>query len=365
MDTTVLVIGAGPAGLASAHYLQQRNIPYLLLERQTVGYSWQNHYDRLHLHTLKEVSALPGLPMPAEYPEFASRQQVVDYLQYYARHFDLNVQENTVVESADYHAYHQTWHVKTSRGELTARYLIAATGIWARPIRPTFGGEDDFTGCIMHASEYKNADSFTGQKVLVVGGGNTGTEVAVEVAEAGAEAAILIRDGTVFVPYPDSAGKMKAASWLFRHIPHGVGEAMLQRSRPNFENIGIAWPDKPLMEAYPVVGFELPQAVEEGRVTLYTAGIDHFTSAGVVFEDGQAAEFDTVILATGYRPAVEFLNDAVAFDKNGWLILDRYHRSTRNDHLYCVGYHYPALEGWIQSIPRVADTAVRQLAKQL
>lgn len=358
----IAVIGAGPAGLATAYYLQQAGLPYVVYEKATIAQAWKSHYQSLHLHTLKEVSALPGRPFPPETPTFPSRQQVVDYLEEYARHFKLNIQEGVELLSAQYHAYHKGWHLKTNQGEKEAHILVVATGIWSTPHRPEFAQERLFQGQILHANQYQTPQPFVGQRVLVVGGGNTGAELATELAQAGCEVSVLISEGTVFVPYPTSAGAMKAGAWLFRHLPAGLGNVLLQRARRRFDHLGLTWPNKPLVEAYPVVGFELPELIAAGKIKLFTQPIQQFTPSGVQLADGQTAAFDTVILATGYRPTLHFLGSEIERDKqqrpvlNGW-------QSTRNPHLFCVGFSYPATEGWLQALPRVAQEVVQQIQK--
>lgn len=354
MHVSTVVIGAGPAGLAAAYYLQQRQIPFAILEKASVAHAWQNHYDGLRLHTLKEVSALPGRPMPAHYPPFATRQQVVDYLQEYAAHFQFPIHPHTEVLGAQYDTQ---WHIRTTQGEWTAADLIVATGIWSTPHQPHFAGEADFHGRILHANAYKNAAPFAGQRVLVVGAGNSGTELAVELAEAGAETAILVREGVSFVPYPTSAAAMRTAAWLFRYLPDAWGHWLLARSRPRFDHLGLPWPKRPLPQVYPVVGFELPQAVAAGRVRVYNAGIERFTAEGVRFADGQEAPFETVFMATGYRPTVDFVAPYLDLDARGWPILDHW-RSPRQPHLFCIGFTYPNTAGWLQNIGRVAREAV-------
>ena len=359
----ITIIGAGPAGLATAYHLQQKNLPYVVLEKAHIGEAWRNHYDNLHLHTLKEVSALPGLPIPDHYPRFLSRAQVVDYLEQYAAHFKLNVQEGVTVRGAIYHAYHKSWHLETSAGKMDGQILVAATGIWSTPHRPHFVDEALFKGEIFHAQQYKNAQSYAGQRVLVVGGGNTGTEIAVEMAQAGAETTILIRNGTTFVPYPTSPTLMKTAATLFRYLPDRLGHLLLKPIRADFTHLGLQPPDQLLTQAYPVVGYELPEAVAAGRVKLVTAGIARFTPEGVLLQDNTAVSCDTVVLATGYRPTLDFLAGEVEVDEHGRVQTDRHYRSQKNKQLYCLGYDYPATSGWLQALPRVTRQATHAMAR--
>jgi putative flavoprotein involved in K+ transport len=357
----IIVVGAGAAGLATAYYLQQRGLDYCVLEKDTVGATWLQHYDRLHLHTLKEVSALPGLPMPADYPRFPSAPQVQAYLQQYARHFRLNIREGVRVQRADYGP--AGWHLQTSQGALSADTLIVTTGIWSTPVEPELPGREQFGGQIIHASAYRNPQPFHGQRVLVVGAGNSGAEIAAELGEQGIETGIAIRSGTAFVPHPRSPLAMRVIAWFFRHVPPRIGGPLLAAARRTFDHIGIpTHPDAPL-GVYPVVGYALPEAVQAGRVQVYP-GLAGFAPGRACFDDGQQVPFDAVILATGYRPTVQFVQHELAFDAQGQPRLDEAGRSTRNPHLYCVGFWYPITEGWLQAIGRVARQTVEALPAQ-
>ncbi len=360
----VVVVGAGPAGLATGYYLQQKKIPYTILEKHSVGYAWQNHYDSLRLHTLKQVSALPGLPMPKTYPRFPSRQQVLQYLRDYAEHFHLIIKEGVQVQEAIYHKYHHEWHIKASRGEYLAEILVVATGIWSTPHRPELPGEAAFGGEILHANDYQNAEPFKGKKVLVVGAGNSGTEIAVELAESDIDTSIVVRSGTSFIPYPESTRAVELGAWMYRHLPDRLGSVLLARSRRKFDHLGLPWPNRPLSQVYPVVGYELPDAVEKGKVAVYQSEIQQLGDHKVTFKDGHTDVFDVIIMATGYRPTIDFIRGELELNHKGWPLLKNWH-SVKNDRLYCVGFSYPSTEGWLQALPRVANEAVNHMAKKL
>lgn len=355
----VIVVGAGPAGLAMAYELQRRGLPYQVLERATIGHAWLNHYDRLRLHTLKQVSALPGLPMPQGYPRFPSAHEFQSYLERYARHFALNIRCGVEVQAA--RLLGGRWQIQTNVGSMDAAVLVVATGIWSTPFIPALAGMQQFGGSIIHASAYRNPACFAGQRVLVVGVGNSGSEIAADLAERGVDTSIAIRGGATFVPYPSSPTVMRLASWLARHAPRSLSEWLLHRIRHDWRAIGIPLPDGSLLDAYPVVGYQLPHAVAAGRITRYDA-LERFVPGGAQFADGAVAAFDSVIMATGYRPTVQFVADALDLDPAGRPRVDRYWRSLREPRLLCVGFHYPATEGWLQAIGRVAREAATGVA---
>lgn len=359
----VIITGGGPAGLASAYWLKTAGISFAILEKSVVGASWKNHYDNLTLHTLKEVSVLPGRPMPAHYPAFVPKDQVAAYLDAYAQHFDFPIFENQKVVGIKDNGYR--WDIQTESSRFTTEQLILTTGIWSNPFTPSFKEMARFKGEISHAASYKNSRPFAGERVLVVGGGNSATEIAVEVSRVADHTAILIRDGTSFVPYPKTARSVKIAAALFRVLPGGISHRLLASSRPDFSHIGIYPPPRPLTEVYPVVGFECPEAIERGEIELITTPIDRFEKDGVWFDNKTCKPFTRVIMATGYRPAVDFAASYFEYTKDGKLILDRQNRSTKHARLYAAGYDYPNTEGWFQSIPRVSKTTADAVIKAL
>lgn len=351
--SATVVVGAGPAGLAVAHELARRGLRYRVLERGQVGEAWRHHYDRLSLHTLKQVSALPGRAMPAAYPRFPSRAQFLAYLEQYARHFELRVDEGVELRRADFDG--RRWRLDTSRGELEAAVLVMATGIWSAPVRPHIAGEEAFGGPIIHSCDYRTPRPFRGQRVLVVGAGNSGSEIAVDLSEHGVAAAVAVRSGVAFVPEPHSAAAVRLAAWLLRTLPRPLAARLLRRR--DYRHLGLPLPPGSPLEHFPVVGYELPEAVAARRVGVYP-GLERLEGALAHFSDGRSAPFDALILATGYRPALGPVAHALTLDGEGRPVLGRYGRAATNPRLVCVGYTYPTTEGWLQALGRVAKSAV-------
>jgi cation diffusion facilitator CzcD-associated flavoprotein CzcO len=349
----IVVVGAGPAGLALAYELQRRGLNYQVLERHAVGHAWSQHYDGLRLHTLKQVSALPGLLMPEYYPDFPSRAQFLAYLQGYATHFKLRIAESVELLRADTDG--REWRLATSRGLMRASILVMATGIWSAPVRPDISGEREFGGALLHSSDYRNPSPFRGRRVLVIGAGNSGTEIALDLAEQRVEVALSVRGGVAFGPRPRSAAAMRFVAWLLRTVPAPLAEGLLRRR--DFRHLGLPLPSGSPLDHYPVVGYELPEAVAAGRVSVFGA-VERLAPGMVHFAGGRAVPFDAIILATGYRPALGPVAHLLDVDERGRPLLDAYGRALRAPRLVCVGYTYPTTEGWLQAIGRVARTAV-------
>ena len=168
-----IIIGAGPAGLATAAVLRARGLNATILEKSdAVGPVWRRHYDRLHLHTDRGHSALPGLPMPSSYGRYPSRAQVVEYLESYAATFDLKPRFNTPVSEVRRNG--TLWSAKAGDETIEAPVIVIATGLADFPYSPVWPGIETFSGPILHSSRYRNPKSFAGERVLVVGFGNSG-----------------------------------------------------------------------------------------------------------------------------------------------------------------------------------------------
>jgi cation diffusion facilitator CzcD-associated flavoprotein CzcO len=173
-----VIVGAGPAGLACAASLRQRRLSCLVLEQASqVGASWRRHYDRLHLHTHRKHSALPGYPMPDRYPRYPSRLQVIEYLEAYAKYHAIDVAFRERVTNLQ---KNDSWRIETSSGTLQANNVVIASGFARLPIRPVWKGQEHYAGKILHSCDFANAEALGVEHVLVVEFGNSAGEIAVD-----------------------------------------------------------------------------------------------------------------------------------------------------------------------------------------
>jgi cation diffusion facilitator CzcD-associated flavoprotein CzcO len=197
--TDVVVIGAGPAGLAVGACLRKAGLDFIILEKDhQVASSWRRHYERLHLHTVKQLSSLPYVPFPAAYPRYVPRHLVVEYLDSYAAHFDLKPRFGDAVRSVRRNG--TDWLVQGTSSSISARYVVIASGSNTEPVTPSVPGIETFRGKVIHSADYVNAKPFAGQSVLVIGMGNTGAEIALDLSDAGARTSISLRNGVHIVP---------------------------------------------------------------------------------------------------------------------------------------------------------------------
>jgi indole-3-pyruvate monooxygenase len=305
----VVVIGASAAGLAVAACLKSAGISADLLERSDrVGATWRGHYDRLHLHTSKGSSALPGLPFPADHPRYPSRDQVVAYLERYAAFHGLTPSFGETVLSVT--RDEPGWSVQTDRRTLVARHVVVATGYTRVPWRPTWPGQDTFAGEILHSSAYSNGERWRGRRVLVVGFGNSGGEIAIDLVEHGASPTLAVRGAVNVLPRDLFGVPILAVASILRLLPprlaDQLGAPLLRLSVGDIANAGLRKLPYGAMEQIqrdariPLLDVGTLALLRAGRIRA-APGVRAFTPGGVVFDGGEEQPFDAVVLATGYR----------------------------------------------------------------
>ncbi|MFD2573112.1 flavin-containing monooxygenase [Spirosoma soli] len=377
-NPATLIIGAGPAGLAIAGQLAHRNLPFTMLEAsEYVGFAWRNHYDRLHLHTVKQHSALPHLPYPADYPTYVSRLQVVDYLERYAEHFGIkplfnqkviSIRRNDTPDITD-----ERWQVQTETNTFTAGRVIVATGYNRIPNVPELPGQRDFRGIIWHSHEYRNGAPFRDENVLVVGMGNTGAELALDLLEHGARPFISVRR-PINIVRRDVFGKPAQPTAIFLNkFPNWFYDLVTGLSQKltvgDLTKYGLGKPSHPASYdtrrgKIPVIDLGTLDQIKAGNITVVPA-IERINAKTVTFaRPGGASQelpFDAIILATGYRPGVrsilgedlsaKILNER-GYPKHLWF------KDPTLQGLYFLGYTTP-LTGIIYNLTidsgRIAD----------
>ncbi len=330
-EADVIVVGAGPAGLAVAACLVQRGHSPLVIDRaQDIASSWRHHYERLHLHTVKTHSALPGRPFPDDAPRYVPRQGVVDYLVAYARQHGIEPalgQNVTAIEPRQ--GPGAPWQVVLANGRhLSANHVVVATGANRQPRAPRLPGEDVFQGRLLHSRGYRNAAPFMGQRVLVVGMGNTGAEIALDLVEHGVRAALSVRSPVNIVRRDVLGRPAQLSSLMLSQLPPVLGDALavLLRNltvgdlrRHGLPSASVS-PLRQLREEgkTPVIDVGTVRRIKAGDILVYP-GIQRLTSGGVRFTDGSEHPFDTVLLATGYDPALGelFPRTALPLDERG------------------------------------------------
>jgi thioredoxin reductase len=359
-----LVIGAGPAGLATSRALSERGVAHVVLERGTqVGATWAALYDSLVLHTAKELSALPGLRFPRSTPRFPSRGDVLAYLHQYAEQFRAPVRTGTAVVSLR-RATH-AWIATAATGEtIEARAVVMATGIVANPQVPAFPRRGEFAGTVVHSSDYRRPDAFIGRRVLVVGAGNSAGEIAAELAHAGAEVTIGVRSGATVLPLELAGIPIQYFGVMLGALPASVQRVMTAlpaKLAVLTRNRAMLPPPAPARcPNVPLIGLHLVEGLRAGRIQLRGA-MREFTPRGVRFHDDSEEPFDAVILATGYSAALNMLPDAVRRDDCGFGLRRDRIVSVDQPGLYFVGHTYD-MRGALFNMGRDSRLAARHIA---
>ena len=320
IDADAIAVGAGPAGLAVSSCLSAAGASCVILEQgDQVGMSWRQHYDRLHLHTDKGHSELPFLSFDAATPRYPSRLQFIDYLERYARRFDLKVRFGERLVTArrvdglwEAHTTARTWRAPSLI--ITTGYnRVARVGEWS-----TLGS---FRGELLHSCAYRNGQLYKGRSVLVVGLGNSGGEIAIDLHESGAAVGLSVRGPVNIIPREVLGIPILTLSILLSRLPAPLADrlnAPIQRALlGDLSRLGLRRPAHGPMRQIrdsgriPLIDIGTVDLIKRGRIRIFPA-IDGFFEDGVRFADGRQQRFDAVILATGYSPQAGELVPEVA-----------------------------------------------------
>jgi cation diffusion facilitator CzcD-associated flavoprotein CzcO len=362
-----LVVGAGPAGLATSAALARAGVEHVALERGgQIGQTWANLYDGLVLHTARALSALPGLKFPRATPLFPTRRDFLAYLHRYAETFRLPIETGAEVQSL--HRGDDMWIARTTAGRrIQARAVVIATGIVSNPYIPEIAGRDRFAGRVLHSVEYRRPEGFKSQRVLVVGAGNSAGEISVELAHAGADVTLAVRTGARVVPREIAGIPIQYFAVVLASLPKKAQRtvmAMMAEASALVRGSAIL-PPPPVKNCpnVPVIGLHLADLLREGAIHL-KGGLIEFTDGGVRFADDSEQPFDTVILATGYRAAVGMMRDLIRLDECGFARRRDRVVSVDQPDLYFVGHNYD-IRGGLLNIGRDARLAAGKITAML
>jgi putative flavoprotein involved in K+ transport len=317
----VIVLGAGQAGLASGYYLQKNQLDYVILEAsgQTAG-SWPKYYDSLSLFSPVQYSSLPGMDFPGDFDYYPKKDEVIRYLNDYKEHFNLRV--HTYKKVVHVSKKDHDFTVRTEDGaEYRARAVICATGAFNNPYIPHLPGEDIFEGRTMHSFDYRQPQSFTGERVVVVGGRNSAVQIAVELAQV-AKVTLATRSPLKFIPQR-----------LLGRDGHFWGRLIGYDTFP----IGLWLNVKHKEPVIDMGGYK--RAVQVDQNPDHRSMFTRFTINGVEWADQRTERVDSVVFATGFKPEFKYLDSLYAVDEKGYP-LQKGGISTAVPGLYYVGQHW-------------------------
>jgi len=307
----VVIVGAGPAGLSAGATLRERGIDATILEQgQRLAEPWRVRYDRLHLHTIRWLSNLPGYRIPREFGRWVARDEFVRYLEQYAAHHRLKPRfgiEVTRIDGDD-----GRWSVQTNAGVVPARVVVVASGYSRVPYLPRWPGT--FDGPLVHSAEYHNPAPYRGQDVLVIGAGNSGSEIAVDLAEGGAgRVRIAVRTPPNIVRRDTKGFPTQLVGIAIQSVPpslvNPIARVLRRATIPDLTAYDLPLPDAPFSQfqrtrTLPILDVGFVDAVRSGAIQVVRA-VTAFDGRAVVLADGSRLSPDAIVSATGYRPGLE------------------------------------------------------------
>ncbi|MEM8497609.1 MAG: NAD(P)-binding domain-containing protein [Pseudomonadota bacterium] len=337
-----IVVGAGPAGLVVSRQLKEKGLNYLVLERNDkVGGIWNIDapntpmYDSAHFISSKTLSGFPGYPMPDHYPDYPNHKQLLVYIQGYAQHFDLlnSIRFNTEVETATQTA-DGTWNIELVGGEvLTSRYLICANGVTWNPNTVSWPG--DFDGEVRHSVSYRSSSEFEGKRVLIVGAGNSGVDIACDASFTADQAFLSVRRGYHFVPKhlfgkPADVFAEEGPKLPF-FLQQKIFGGLLRMINGDLRHFGLPKPDHKVFQSHPIMNTQILHYLGHGDC-IAKSDVERLDGKDVVFTDGSREQIDLIITATGYQHSVPFLTGNQVPNKNGRpdLYMNMFPRNTPN-----------------------------------
>lgn len=317
-EVDVVIVGGGQAGLATAYHLRRSSIDFVILDGEAApGGAWRHAWDSLRLFSPAAYSSLPGWPMPPGGDDYPSRDAVIDYLTRYEQRYALPVHRpvhvQTIVDGGD------RLRIETDKGVWQARAVTMTTGTWRHPHIPPYPGQELFQGQQIHSAHYRGPERFAGQRVLVVGGGNSGAQLQAELS--------LVADATWVTEHPP----------VF--LPDEVdGRVLFQRATARIKAFqeGRA-PDAPPGGLGDIVMVAPVKAARDRGNLGSVRPFARFTRTGVLWADGTETDIDTVIWCTGFRPALDPVAGLGLIEADGTVALDGT-RCHRNPKLWFVGY---------------------------
>lgn len=322
----VVVVGAGPSGLILARRLAQAGVDFTVLERnETVGGIWNIDapnspmYESAHFISSRTVSGFPDFPMPDHYPDYPNHKQLFEYIRAYATHFDLlkYVEFNKSVQQAVFNENHWTINLESGE-EISCRYLICANGVTWEP--NTVEWEGAFNGEIKHSVRYKSVSELAHKRVLVVGAGNSGVDIACDASFAAEQAFLSVRRGYHFVPKHIMGKPVDVFSMEGPKLPEFLQQKifswMLRFINGDLTRYGLPKPDHKLFQTHPIMNTQILHYLAHGDCVA-KPDVKRLDGDYVEFVDGSREKIDVIITATGYAHSVPFLSEGVLQQKNG------------------------------------------------
>lgn len=318
-DMDVVVIGGGQAGLAVGYHLRRSGLSFIILDAEDgPGGAWRHAWQSLRLFSPAAWSSLPGWQLAGNDQDYPSRDDILDYLARYEARYELPIRRPVMVRAVE-RTDGDRLRVVSDQGAWMARMVVSTTGTWRHPVIPAYPGQETFRGTQLHSSTYSEPAAFAGQRVLVVGGGNSGAQILAELSKVADTIWVAERPPAFLPDEVDGRELFRRATERVKALKEGRGQAV---PAGGFGDIVMV---PPVVEA-------------RGRGVLHAVRpFSRFFDGGVEWADGTHSTVDVVIWCTGFRPALDHVAGLGIIEENGTVALEGT-RSLREPRLWFVGY---------------------------
>jgi putative flavoprotein involved in K+ transport len=346
-EVDVVVIGGGQAALATAYFLRRTGLSFVLLDAETApGGAWQHAWYSLRLFSPATWSSIAGRQMEPKTGGYPMRQDVIDYLADYERHYQLPIERPVFVERVETSG--ERLNVISDSRQWRARAVVSATGTWRHPYIPLFEGVENFRGEQIHSADYFSPEQYAGKRVLIIGGGNSGAQILAEVSQLANASWVTLTepvfladdvDGRVLFARATERWKAQQEGRVIDAPVGGLGDIVMIDSVKDARARGVLHAVRPFLR---------------------------FTEKGVVWQDGSEETIDAVIWCTGFRPALEHFHNLDIIEPDGRVQVTGT-RALKNPNVWLVGYGdwTGAASATLIGVTRTARSTVAEIVEAL
>ena len=346
-EVDVVVIGGGQAALATAYFLRRTGFSFVLLDAESApGGAWQHAWKSLRLFSPASWSSIAGRQMPADIDGYPARDDVIDYLADYERHYRLPVERPVLVD--DVRREGDCLSAGSGSRRWLARAVVSATGTWRHRFVPPYPGSQDYSGQQLHSADYVEPGPFAGKRVLVVGGGNSGAQILSEVSTVATTTWVTLAPPLFLADEVD--GRVLFARATERWKAQQEGRVI----------------DAPVGGLGDIVMVPPVRDARERGVLHAVRPFSRFTATGVVWPGGSEETIDAVIWCTGFKPALDHLQALDLVEQDGRVLVDG-NRASKCANLWLVGYGdwTGAASATLIGVTRTARSTVAEIQQAL